>query len=110
MCVFAVTHHDDAADHFTFAIQFCNAAPQLWSQPDLCDIFGGTSQDCNTNGVPDLCDIFSGTSEDCNTNGIPDECEIPGLADMFAPDVLYGAGDWPASVAVGDLDDDGDLD
>ena len=32
------------------------------------------------------------------------------LEDAFAPDVLYGAGDHPESVAVGDLDGDSDLD
>ncbi|MBU0641016.1 MAG: hypothetical protein KKB50_19305 [Planctomycetes bacterium] len=36
---------------------------------------GGSSEDCNENGVPDECDIDEGTSTDLNENGIPDECE-----------------------------------
>ncbi len=43
-------------------------------------IFAGMSGlDCNKNGEPDSCDIFDGTSDDQDGNGIPDECEsIPG--------------------------------
>jgi hypothetical protein len=32
-------------------------------------------QDCNGNSIRDLDDIEGGSSADCNTNGIPDECE-----------------------------------
>lgn len=32
-------------------------------------------EDCNGNGARDLDDIRGGTSADCNANGIPDECE-----------------------------------
>lgn len=32
-------------------------------------------EDCNHNGVRDLSDIAGGTSADCNLNGVPDECE-----------------------------------
>jgi predicted outer membrane repeat protein len=39
---------------------------------DTDDLSGGTSDDCNTNGVPDECD------RDCNANGTPDECDIAG--------------------------------
>ena len=55
---------------------------------DGCDILGGTSQDCQPNGIPDecetdcngngfadSCDIASGRSADRNRDGIPDECE-----------------------------------
>jgi hypothetical protein len=31
--------------------------------------------DCNGNGVGDADDIAGGTSQDCNENGIPDECD-----------------------------------
>ncbi|MBI4717751.1 MAG: S8 family serine peptidase [Planctomycetes bacterium] len=57
--------------------------------PDQCDIAGGTSADCqpdgvpdecqpdcNQNGIADGCDIAGGTSTDCEPNGIPDECEV----------------------------------
>ncbi len=37
---------------------------------------GGSSADCNLNGLPDACDIDNGTSADANSNGIPDECEF----------------------------------
>ena len=36
---------------------------------------GSIGVDCNLNGVADGCDIFNGTSDDLNNNGIPDECE-----------------------------------
>ncbi len=31
--------------------------------------------DCNNNNVEDSADISGGTSQDCNGNGVPDECE-----------------------------------
>jgi hypothetical protein len=37
---------------------------------------GGSSSDCNQNGIPDECDIAAGTSQDANGNGYPDECEL----------------------------------
>ena len=37
---------------------------------DADDIAGGTSADCNPNGVPDECE------PDCNDNGIPDDCDV----------------------------------
>jgi hypothetical protein len=39
---------------------------------------GFSGLDCNDNGNPNSCDIFEGTSEDLNANGIPDECEAIG--------------------------------
>jgi hypothetical protein len=55
---------------------------------NVLDIAGGTSRDCNTNGLPDECerdcntngtpddcDVAAGTSADCNDNGVPDDCE-----------------------------------
>ena len=35
----------------------------------MCDIFYGTSQDCNENGVVDACDIADGTSQDLDGDG-----------------------------------------
>lgn len=35
--------------------------------------------DCNANGVADHVDIYLGTSEDLDGNGVPDECEAPPL-------------------------------
>lgn len=49
--------------------------PTVPPVPDECDIAGGTSPDCNGNGVPDECDVVGGTSPDCNGNGVPDECQ-----------------------------------
>ena len=36
---------------------------------------GGTSEDCNFNGIPDECDISTGVSQDEDFDGIPDECQ-----------------------------------
>jgi hypothetical protein len=76
--------------------------------PDIDDIAGGTSADCNNNelpdecepdcngnGVADTCDIRDGTSEDCDDNRIPDECDPD-----FDGDGLVDGCDW-------DIDDDG---
>ena len=56
--------------------------------PDALDIAGGTSADCDTNGVPDeceadcngngmmdTCEISSGTAQDCDRNNVPDACD-----------------------------------
>ena len=37
--------------------------------------------DCNTNGIVDDVDIAGGTSDDCDGNGVPDECEGDADAD-----------------------------
>jgi len=55
---------------------------------DPRDIGGGTSTDCNTDGIPDdcefdcnvngkgdTCEILEGASDDCNDNGVPDGCD-----------------------------------
>ena len=39
---------------------------------------GLSGADCNNNGQANTCDIFDGTSQDMNGNGIPDECEASG--------------------------------
>ncbi|MDG1899121.1 MAG: dockerin type I domain-containing protein [Phycisphaerales bacterium] len=52
--------------------------------------------DCNDNGVADDEDISGGSSNDCNTNGLPDECE----ADLECPPDLSIAlvGEAPATI------------
>jgi hypothetical protein len=68
--------------------------------------------DCNNNGTADGCDIFLGTSEDLNENGIPDECECPadfdGDGDVDTADLLFLLGAW--GTPDGDVDFDGDTD
>lgn len=59
--------------------------------PDYRDLDGGSSADCNQDGIPDecqifadcngnsiwdACDILSGVSTDCDQNGVPDECGL----------------------------------
>jgi hypothetical protein len=88
---------------------------------DVCDILGGSSEDCNSNAVPDdcefvfvdcngngqldVCDILDGSSEDCNGNGIPDECDIAdGVSDDCQPNgvpdecEMIVAGQWASEV------------
>jgi M6 family metalloprotease-like protein len=64
---------------------------------DAQDIAGGTSQDCNDNGVPDECDA------DCNANGTPDECES-------APDCDANGIPDECELEDGDLNGNGILD
>jgi hypothetical protein len=61
-------------------IDFCDivmgfSGDRNGNAPDECDIAGGASPDCNTNGWPDECDVLYGWSADQNNNGTPDECE-----------------------------------
>ncbi|MEE8155822.1 MAG: dockerin type I domain-containing protein [Phycisphaerales bacterium] len=57
-------------------------------------IFAGMSGlDCNENGKPDSCDIFDGTSDDQDANGVPDECERPGIPGDINGDGTVGAAD-----------------
>jgi hypothetical protein len=73
---------------------------------------GMTGVDCNDNHIADFCDIFLGTSEDLNENGIPDECECPadfdGDGDVDTADLLYLLSGW--GTPDGDVDFDGDTD
>ncbi|MCK6457185.1 MAG: hypothetical protein L6Q92_11735 [Phycisphaerae bacterium] len=39
---------------------------------DYLDIAGGTSTDCNVDGIPDECQL---TGNDCDNNGVPDNCQ-----------------------------------
>lgn len=47
----------------------CNANAQV----DSCDIAGGGSSDCQSDGIPDECQL---AGNDCNGNGTPDDCEM----------------------------------
>ncbi len=54
--------------------------------------------DCNENGQPDGCDLFDGTSQDLDGNGIPDDCECPadvdGDEDVDVLDLLLVLSAW----------------
>ena len=57
------------------------------------------AEDCNANGVQDTQDIFDGTSDDEDGNGIPDECEpilgdIDGDGTVGANDLLILLANW----------------
>ncbi len=77
------TAADNAGSAYIFSmVNDCNQN----CMPDEEDIAGGTSGDCDANGVPDecedctgnglanACDIAAG-APDCNANGLPDECD-----------------------------------
>ncbi|MEE9129781.1 MAG: hypothetical protein V3T84_07155 [Phycisphaerales bacterium] len=78
------------------------------SNPGAAYVFVGMSGlDCNKNGEPDACDIFGGTSNDEDGNGIPDECEpilgdIDGDGTVGAADLLILLVNWGR---CGDCDD-----
>jgi len=61
---------------------------------------GFSAPDCNHNDQSDSCDIFEGTSDDLNVNGIPDECEAIGDLDgdglVNVRDLLTLLGAWGA--------------
>jgi hypothetical protein len=77
---------------------------------------GFSAPDCNHNAQPDSCDIFEGTSDDLNVNGIPDECEAIGdldgdglvnVRDLLALLAAWGACDEPCPPAcIGDTNFD----
>jgi hypothetical protein len=77
---------------------------------------GFSAPDCNHNDQPDSCDIFEGTSDDLNVNGIPDECEAIGdldgdgavnVRDLLALLAAWGACDEPCPPAcTGDTNGD----
>ena len=46
--------------------------------------------DCNGNAVQDVCDVYYGTSNDADENGVPDECECPEPI-LFSADPPDGA-------------------
>ena len=51
--------------------------------PDGDDISGGSSVDCDGDGVPDECG-FDPALPDCNNDGIPDICESDCNGDLIA--------------------------
>jgi hypothetical protein len=68
------------------------------------------AQDCNCNGQSDAADIAGGTSSDCNRNGIPDECELERQTRFTPVASLSRPGQGVRSLAILDLDGDGRLD
>lgn len=64
--------------------------------------------DCNGNGIEDIEDVVGGTSIDCNTNGLPDECETYTL--FSTQQIISTFANSPRSVFAVDLDGDGDKD
>jgi hypothetical protein len=66
--------------------------------------------DCNDNGVDDVLDIWDGTSQDSNNDGVLDECECYGdvngdstvnVNDLFVVINQFGGDD------IGDINGDG---
>jgi hypothetical protein len=85
----------------------------LVGEDNRVSFYGGMiGVDCSDNGTADGCDIFWGTSEDLDGNGIPDECEcyadFDGDGDVDTADLLYLLGAW--GTPDGDVDFDGDTD
>ena len=69
-------------------------------------LWGG---DCNGNGQEDTLDITGGSSADCNSNGVPDECErLPLALGLKFEDI--GVSRNPTGIAAADFDRDGVLD
>ncbi len=73
--------------------------------PDSVEISADPSIDCDENGTLDLCEIFSDPSLDCDGNGVLDSCEGGFVDSGQELNNFYSYG-----CALGDLDDDGDLD
>ncbi|TWT41035.1 Subtilisin Carlsberg precursor [Phycisphaerae bacterium RAS1] len=82
--------------------------------------------DCNQNGVVDHVDIFNGTSQDSDSNGVPDECQVL-LGDMncdgevnildinaftlaIADPAAYAIAYPGCNIASGDINGDGNVD
>ena len=74
-------------------------------------------EDCNDNGIDDAIDIFLGTEQDLNNNGIPDVCENVGCDADINEDglvdgldlglLLQGWNSIGCDDCVGDLNNDG---
>ena len=81
----------------------------FWAS-DVLWISGGAlfSGDCNQNGTDDATDIAGGTSSDCNADGLPDEC--PATTFALAAGGMFPIGQRPRCLAVADMDEDGHLD
>jgi len=85
--------------------------------PGVAYVYAGMAgTDCNHNGKPDACDIFEGTSEDVDGDGIPDECEgwgdlngdgVVDVLDLLLVLEAWGPCDPPCPPAC-DGDTDGD--
>lgn len=91
--------------------------PGLSSGPGTAYVFAGVSgRDCNANAVSDACEIFEGTAQDANGDGVPDECSAVGdingdrvvnVVDLLAMLATWGACASPCPPAcLGDVDED----
>jgi len=69
--------------------------------------------DCNGNGVNDVLDLWDGTSQDSNSNGVPDECEcyadVNGDLTVNVNDVLVIISQFGCE-GSGDINGDGIVD
>jgi hypothetical protein len=93
-------------------------------KPDACDVLSDGGLDCDSNGIPDSCELGLGDGDgnglldscelarsphlDCDGNGSLDLADLAPVFRLFQEE--YPAGGAPESVALSDLDGDGDLD
>jgi hypothetical protein len=67
--------------------------------------------DCNDNGVDDVLDIWDGTSQDSNNDGVLDECEcfsdVNGDGTGNVLDILMLLENWGQTGPIGDTTNDG---
>lgn len=78
-------------------------------------VFAGLARaDCNMNGASDACEIFDGSTQDSNGDGVPDECDCPGdldasrKVDIFDFFVFWSQ--WgPCAGCSGDIDGNDDV-
>ncbi|MEZ6083096.1 MAG: FG-GAP-like repeat-containing protein [Phycisphaerae bacterium] len=64
--------------------------------------------DCNSNGLDDATDVAGGTSFDCDANGVPDECEV--MVTFSDEKIITTGAGRPQYVYAADLDGDGNAD
>jgi hypothetical protein len=76
-----------------------------------------SGKDCNGNEIDDAFDIFDGSSEDADQNGVPDECEKSGVFGDINGDRFVNGADlglllaaWESFDPESDLDDSGMVD
>ncbi|MFH1688343.1 MAG: S8 family serine peptidase [bacterium] len=71
-----------------------------WSINPTMDEIELAGTDCNTNGVDDAIDIFLGTSQDSDGNGVPDECEMEPDCSTLTGDININGLPWEIADAV----------